>query len=101
MARRTKISAEERKRRARDRWRLKHDWYRVDVPPSADDGVVPVNGVKYYNQFLPTVAGPENSMHTTKWVPPDERKPRRKPEAKRKPDPQPPLKQPQMDFDGK
>jgi hypothetical protein len=81
--RRPKMSPEERRLRARDRWRRKHGWEEIDYP-------VP-NGTPFSSRLLPFVS--EKTPDTDRrLVPPAERKPR-KPRTKKgtRQGPTPPL----------
>ena len=88
MARRIKMSAEERKRRARERYR-RENWIEKDFP-SPQNGCSCLTAVRVnFNRSCLTGIKSSPAIDT-RLVPPD-RKPRRKPEPKRKPDPQPRL----------
>jgi hypothetical protein len=97
MARRIKMSPEERKRRDQHRKRLKRGWYEAEISITEERWLMPDGSPRYFNCLLPFPGAKSAPPIDTRLVPP-ERKPRRKPVRSPKRDP---LEQPQMDFGDK
>jgi len=88
MAKRTKMSEEERKGRARRRWRLKHGWTEMDFP-------VPNDG-KLRTPLLPCIAV-DHPLTDQVMFPPERKRGQKKSPAP----PEKPRLQLPMDFDEK